>query len=115
MAALDRTQIQQVLVNLMRNGMEAMKDVTNDRVLRLHAGRTAEGIRIEIGDCGDGLDDPDRIFEPFVTTKQNGMGMGLAISRSIVESHGGRLWAESNEPQGARFIFTLPTEAKAAK
>jgi PAS domain S-box-containing protein len=110
---LDRTQIQQVLVNLMRNGMEAMEDVANDRVLRLSAGWTAEGIRIEIGDHGKGFDDPDRIFEPFVTTKQNGMGMGFAISRSIVESHGGRLWAESNKPRGARLIFTLPAEAKA--
>lgn len=113
-SVLDRTQIQQVLVNLMRNGMEAMGGITNDRVLRMHVRRADEGIRIEVNDRGSGLDEPDRIFEPFFTTKQDGMGMGLAICRSIVESHGGRLWAEKNEPQGARFVFVLPAETKAA-
>ncbi|MCD2182648.1 PAS domain-containing protein [Rhizobium sp. GN54] len=113
MLALDRTQIQQVLVNLIRNGMEAMEGVAAERVLGLYAGRADEGIRIEVSDRGPGLDDPDKVFEPFFTTKQEGMGMGLAICRSIIESHGGRLWAEKNEPQGARFIFVLPVDTKA--
>jgi PAS domain S-box-containing protein len=111
---LDRTQIQQVLVNLMRNGMEAMDATTNDRVLRMHAGPVDEGIRIEVSDRGSGLNDPDKVFEPFFTTKQDGMGMGLAICRSIAESHGGRLWAEKNELQGAKFILVLPAESEAA-
>jgi signal transduction histidine kinase len=71
-------------------------------------------VRTEISDRGRGVEFPDRIFEPFFTTKQNGMGMGLAICRTIVESHGGRLWVEDNDPQGAKFIFTLPAEVKAA-
>lgn len=112
MLVLDRTQIQQVLVNLMRNGMEAMDGFATERVLALHAARAADGIRIEVSDRGPGLDDPDKIFEPFFTTKQDGMGMGLAICRSIVESHGGRLWAEKNEPRGTRFIFVLPVDTK---
>ena len=77
--------------------------------------RAGDVLRIEISDRGRGVEFPDRIFEPFFTTKKQGMGMGLAICRSIVESHGGRLWAESNEPQGAKFIFTLPVEVKAAQ
>jgi len=108
--ALDRVQIQQVLVNLMRNGMEAMDSVAGDKVLALHVRRIADFIQTEISDRGMGLTISDRMFEPFHTTKEQGMGMGLAISRSIVESHGGRMWAEKNEPQGATFIFTLPVE-----
>lgn len=114
MVVLDRTQIQQVLVNLMRNALEAMNGAATDRVLRMRAEQAPEGVRIEVSDRGCGLDDLDKIFDPFFTTKNDGMGMGLAICRSIVESHGGRLWAERNEPQGAKFIFTLPVELKAA-
>lgn len=113
LVVLDRTQIQQVLVNLMRNGMEAMDGTANEKILRIQASQNAEGIRIEVSDRGHGLNNPESVFEPFVTTKPNGMGMGLAISRSIVESHGGHLWAESNEPQGSKLIFILPTETKA--
>jgi signal transduction histidine kinase len=71
-------------------------------------------MQVEIGDRGGGIEHPDKIFEPFFTTKESGMGMGLAICRSIIESHGGKLWAETNEPSGARFIFSLPIEAKEA-
>ncbi|KUM27280.1 hypothetical protein AU467_02530 [Mesorhizobium loti] len=112
--ALDRVQIQQVLVNLIRNGMDAMDSATGDRVLGLRVRRTGDAVQIEISDRGPGIEFPDRIFEPFFTTKEHGMGMGLAICRSIVESHGGRLWAEKNEPRGATFVFTLPVEMKAA-
>jgi C4-dicarboxylate-specific signal transduction histidine kinase len=105
---LDRVQIQQVLTNLMRNGLEAMEATAGDRELRLRAHQTDGFIQVEVGDRGPGADLSDSIFEPFFTTKEQGMGMGLAICRSIVESHGGRLRVENNEPQGAKFIFTLP-------
>ncbi len=110
--AFDRVQVQQVLINLIRNGMDAMESTADDRVLGLRVRRMGDVIQTEISDRGPGIAFPDKIFEPFFTTKENGMGMGLAICRSIVESHGGRLWAEKNEPQGATFIFTLPVEVK---
>jgi PAS domain S-box-containing protein len=112
--ALDRVHIQQVLVNLIRNGMDAMDSIAGDRVLGVRVRRVGDVVQTEISDRGAGVAFPDKIFEPFFTTKGNGMGMGLAISRSIVESHGGRLWAEKNEPLGAKFVFTLPIETKAA-
>lgn len=115
LVALDRIQIQQVLINLMRNGIEAMDCTADARVLALRVRRIAGEIQIEIGDRGPGIEFPEKIFEPFFTTKDHGMGMGLAICRSIVESHGGRLWEEKNEPYGAKFIFALPVaEAKVA-
>jgi signal transduction histidine kinase len=76
--------------------------------------RMADAVQAEISDRGRGIEFPDKIFAPFFTTKEHGMGMGLAICQSIVESHGGRLCAEKGEPQGATFIFTLPVEAKTA-
>ncbi len=112
--ALDRVQIQQVLVNLIRNGIDEMDSVAGDRVLRLRVRQLGGMVQIEISDRGQGIEFPERIFEPFFTTKANGMGMGLAICRSIVEAHGGRLWVETNKPQGATFIFTLPVEVKAS-
>ena len=111
---LDRVQIQQVLVNLVRNGFEAMDTAASGKVLRVRVRRMADALQTEVSDSGPGIEFPDRIFEPFFTTKGQGMGMGLAICRSIVESHGGRLWAEKNELQGATFVFTLPIEVKAA-
>jgi PAS domain S-box-containing protein len=112
--ALDRVQVQQVLVNLIRNGMEAMDSVAGERVLELRVHRPGDEIRIDISDRGRGVVFPERLFEPFFTTKEHGMGMGLSICRSIVESHGGRLWAENNESQGATFTFTLPVAVKMA-
>jgi PAS domain S-box-containing protein len=109
---VDRVQIQQVLINLIRNGMDAMDALPSDRVLRVRVHQDAEAIRTEISDRGGGFEHSDKIFEPFFTTKEHGMGMGLAICRSIIESHAGKLWAEKNESHGATFIFTLPIEAK---
>jgi PAS domain S-box-containing protein len=107
----DRLQLQQVLVNLMRNGIEAMEAEGSGKLLRVHAQRDGDFARVEVKDEGAGLADPSRIFDAFYTTKKSGMGMGLAISRSIVESHGGRLWAESHSGGGANFAFTLPLDA----
>ena len=83
-------------------------------VIRHDAGTievNGEAVRIEVRDSGPGVEDAEKIFDAFFTTKDSGMGMGLAVSRSIVESHGGRLWAEQNANGGACFIFTLPIEA----
>lgn len=110
LVAFDRVQVQQVLINLIRNGMDAMESSAGDRVLGVRVRRMGDVVQTEITDRGEGVEFPDKIFEAFFTTKQNGMGMGLAICRSIVESHGGRLSAEKNEPHGAKFIFTLPIE-----
>src|SRR5690606_19894217 len=111
--AYDPIQIQQVLINLIRNGMEAMDAVTTNRVLRLRAHKEDDVVRVEISDNGPGIELPARMFEPFFTTKEHGMGIGLAICRSIVESHGGQLWAENNEPHGATFTFALPIATNA--
>jgi PAS domain S-box-containing protein len=108
--ALDRVQVQQVLVNLIRNGLEAMEEVSGrTRTLRIRSSRDGpDTIRVEVRDSGTGFEDAERVFEPFFTTKRHGMGMGLAICRSIIESHGGRLWAANDQPYGATVAFTLP-------
>jgi len=111
LVVLDRVQIQQVLVNLIRNGLDAMDDIAGEKVLKVCVCQVGDSVRTEVSDRGGGIEDPEKIFEPFFTTKEDGMGMGLAICRSIIESHGGRLWVEKNEPQGTKFIFTLPVEA----
>jgi PAS domain S-box-containing protein len=112
LVAIDRIQLQQVLVNLIRNGMDAMDAVQGDKVLGIRVRQMGGAVQIEVSDRGQGIEFPEKIFEPFFSTKENGMGMGLAICRSIVESHGGRLWSQANDPQGARFIFTLPVDLK---
>jgi signal transduction histidine kinase len=101
--------LQQVLINLIMNGIEAMRTVTDrPRKLNIKSVKHADGVLVQVQDSGIGFDSDlvDRIFEPFFTTKAQGIGMGLSISRSIVESHGGRLWAESG-PNGALFQFIL--------
>jgi signal transduction histidine kinase len=115
LVAADRVQLQQVLLNLMMNGMEAMQGIDGRTPsLRVKSARFEDGVLATVSDCGVGFDPSkaDLIFKPFQTTKSNGMGMGLAISRSIIEAHGGRLWAEPNQPAGASFKFTLPAIKK---
>jgi PAS domain S-box-containing protein len=110
----DRVQMQQVLLNLIMNGIEAMIAVTNEpRSLWVESRVDESGdILVAVRDSGTGLGSgADRIFTPFFTTKASGMGMGLSISRSLVENHGGRLWAAPNFPIGAVFSFTLPVSA----
>jgi len=114
LVTFDRVQVQQVLINLIRNGIDAMDSATGDRILGMCVRRMGDVVQTEISDRGRGIESPEKIFEPFFTTKERGMGMGLAICRSIIMSHGGRLWAENNEPHGATFIFTLPIEEKTA-
>lgn len=111
---LDRIQIQQVLSNLIRNGMEAMEGIAGTKTIKVTGRRIEQEMQIEVHDNGLGIQNLDRIFEPFFTTKSSGLGMGLAICRSIVESHGGKLWAENGQPHGARMLFTLPVESKAS-
>jgi signal transduction histidine kinase len=108
----DRVQLQQVILNLILNGLDAMRAPgTGERVLLLQTAREGPGaVRIAVRDSGPGIDEADveHIFQAFYTTKTDGMGMGLAIARSIVEAHGGRLTARNNPEGGATFSFTLP-------
>jgi two-component system sensor kinase FixL len=106
----DRVQIQQVLLNLIRNGIDAMEDQPR-RELVISSDLTEEGTaRVSVADSGSGIADDvlERLFQPFMTTKPQGMGVGLSISRSIIEAHGGRIWAEANPRGGTIFRFTLP-------
>jgi signal transduction histidine kinase/streptogramin lyase len=112
----DRVQLQQVLMNLMMNSIDAMKDVEGTRELTIQSQRREDGqVLISVSDTGVGLppQQADKIFDAFFTTKTQGTGMGLRISRSIVESHAGRLWAADNSPRGARFCFNLPSAGTA--
>jgi PAS domain S-box-containing protein len=107
----DRVQLQQVLMNLMMNSIDAMKDMDGRREIAIQSQNDDGLVLISVSDTGVGLppEQADKIFSAFFTTKTHGTGMGLRISRSIIESHGGRLWAADNSPRGARFCFTLPT------
>jgi C4-dicarboxylate-specific signal transduction histidine kinase len=108
----DRIQLQQVILNLVMNGIEAMTSITDQRKQLVITSRleSAEQVLVSVLDGGIGIraDLMPRLFEPFFTTRSQGMGMGLPISRSIIESHGGKLWAESKASQGSIFQFTLP-------
>jgi PAS domain S-box-containing protein len=112
----DRVELQQLVHNLLLNGLEAMDSVVDrPRTLFIRsAWLSNEMAQVEIRDDGVGLKEPEKAFEAFFTTKENGMGMGLAICRSIVEAHGGRLWAASVDGPGASFCFTLPFERTTA-
>jgi signal transduction histidine kinase len=107
----DRIELQQVVINLMVNGIQAMEPVTErPRNLVVRSGIEAEQVVVSVEDSGIGLPAAAMagLFHPFFTTREGGMGLGLSICRSIVESHGGRIWALSNDGPGATFRFTLP-------
>jgi C4-dicarboxylate-specific signal transduction histidine kinase len=108
----DRIQLEQVLLNLIINSMEAMQPITDrQRELLIRSGQDeAQQVLVTVMDCGIGLsaESAQRIFDAFVTTKSSGMGMGLSICRSIIQAHGGRIWASPREPFGAAVQFTLP-------
>jgi two-component system sensor kinase FixL len=107
---VDRVQIQQVLVNLFRNALEAMAQSSRRELIASNALVADEMIEIAVSDTGSGFGDgvEQSLFQTFFTTKETGMGVGLSISRSIIEAHGGRMWAETNPAGGATFRFTLP-------
>ena len=115
---VDRVQIEQVVLNLVSNGIEAMTDGrTNGRELVVRSSVGKDGmVVLAVSDCGESLSPStiERVFEPFYTTKTHGLGMGLAISRSIVEAQGGRMWAMPNPGRGMTFQFTLPVPSERA-
>jgi two-component system sensor kinase FixL len=104
----DKIQIQQVVLNLIRNAIEAMEDSPR-KVLELRIDAVGDQARVTVSDTGSGISPEiaDQLFQPFITTKQTGMGVGLSISRTIIEGHGGRIWVEDNPGGGTRFCFTL--------
>jgi signal transduction histidine kinase len=109
----DRVQLQQVMMNLMTNSIDAMKAADGTRELAIKSQRAEDGqLLVSVSDTGVGLPpgQADQIFNAFFTTKPHGTGMGLRICRSIVESHGGRLWAAENSPRGASFYLSLPAK-----
>ena len=114
----DRVQLQQVILNLTVNGIESVARIDHEPrwvVIRSTRSHTGELV-VSVGDTGPGIEaeHADRLFAPFFTTKPQGIGMGLPICRSIIEAHGGRLWAAKNEPRGAVFQFVLPAQATSA-
>jgi signal transduction histidine kinase len=116
---VDRIQIEQVLINLLRNGMEAMHpQASSDHSLSIRTAATpGDRIEVSVRDTGVGLNGQagGRLFEPFVSDKPTGLGMGLSISRSIVQMHGGQIWAEPNSDRGTTFRFTLPIHPKSGE
>ncbi len=114
LALVDRVQIQQVLLNLLRNGLDAMRAAPR-RDLTVNLGPAADGlVMVSVADTGSGIDAETmtKLFQPFMTTKKDGMGVGLSICRTIVEAHGGAIWAETNPEGGATFRFTLPSASE---
>jgi signal transduction histidine kinase len=108
----DRVQLQQVVLNLILNAVEAMGSVeSGPRELLISTEQRHTGVLVAVRDSGPGIDPIhlERVFEAFYTTKSRGVGMGLSICQSIIDAHGGRLWAEANEPRGATFQFSLPS------
>jgi signal transduction histidine kinase len=108
----DRVQLQQVVLNLILNAAEAMGSAeAESRELLISTEQRHAGVLVAVRDSGPGIDPAhlERVFEAFYTTKSRGVGMGLSICRSIIDAHGGRLWAEVNEPRGTTFQFTLPS------
>src|SRR5260370_39770270 len=105
--SIDQIQIQQVFINLIVNAIEALEGQQVAPLVVLRAATDSYGMLIQVIDNGPGVVDPDQIFDAFMTTKEKGMGIGLAVSRSIVETHGGRLWAENNETGGATLHLAL--------
>ena len=111
----DRVQVQQVLLNLLRNAMEAM-EASPVRELTLGTARWDSMVAVSVADTGSGIPPAiaAQLFQPFVTTKSDGMGIGLSVCRAIVEAHGGRLWVEPNPGGGSVFRFTLPVAGEGA-
>jgi two-component system sensor kinase FixL len=112
---IDRVQIQQVLINLMKNAIEAM-DKSERRELTVAVGRLdPDLVQVTVSDSGPGISEEmaDKLFQPFITTKATGMGMGLSICRGIIEAHGGRLWLEANAGGGASFCFSVAAATEA--
>jgi len=109
----DRVQLQQVILNLVRNASDAMSGIEDrPRRLLIRTEQVDEGVCLRVQDSGIGFDPAiaDRLFESFYTTRTDGMGIGLSVSRSIIEAHGGRLWATPNDGPGATFAFSIPCE-----
>jgi two-component system sensor kinase FixL len=109
MVLADRVQIQQVLLNLMRNAVEAMVGAERRELLVSSTALPDDTVEISVADTGSGIAEEiaEQLFQPFVTTKREGMGVGLSISRTIIDSHGGRIWAAPNHDRGTIFRFTL--------
>jgi PAS domain S-box-containing protein len=112
----DRVQLQQVVLNLVLNAAEAMSAVEGARELLISAEQSQNGVLVAVRDSGPGIDPEhvERVFDAFYTTKSSGVGMGLSICRSIIEAHGGRLWADANDPMGAVFQFALPSAERSS-
>jgi PAS domain S-box-containing protein len=117
LTAADRVQMQQLMINLIHNGLDAMDSVVDHSKVLLLSSKVGEDntVQIDVCDHGAGIENAERIFEPFFTTKEKGMGMGLSICRSIVDAHGGNLWASRNEGRGTTFSFTIPISEEASR